>query len=79
MTVKVLFFGMTADLAGRRELILSPVKNARCGQVIAEVIDIFPELSKRKMLYSINQVYAHGAEILREGDELAIFTVVSGG
>lgn len=79
MIVKVLFFGMTADLAGRRELILSPVNNARCRQVIAEVIDIFPELSKHKVLYSINQEYAKGDEILNDGDELAIFTAVSGG
>ena len=39
----------------------------------------FPKLDNHKLLYSLNQTYAIGDEIVRDGDELAIFTAVSGG
>ena len=39
----------------------------------------FPKLGSHKLLYSLNQTYATGDEIVRDGDELAIFTAVSGG
>ena len=39
----------------------------------------YPALKGHKLLFSINQQYANGDEIIRDGDELAIFTAVSGG
>jgi len=79
MNIRALFFGVTADLVGRRELILEPNENSSCGQVVRGIIEAFPDLSNHKLLYSINQTHASGDEILRDGDELGIFTAVSGG
>ncbi|MGQ0541222.1 MAG: MoaD/ThiS family protein [Blastocatellia bacterium] len=79
MNIRALFFGLTADLIGQRELTLEPVADSSCEQVVREIVEAFPDISKHKLLYSINQTYACGDEILRDGDELAIFTAVSGG
>ena len=35
--------------------------------------------ANRDLRFSVNQKYATGQETLRDGDELAIFTAVSGG
>ena len=79
MNIRILFFGLTAEVLGKSERILESVENLSCEQIAGGIVDEFPELSKHKLLYSINQTYATGDEILRDGDELAIFTAVSGG
>jgi molybdopterin converting factor small subunit len=49
------------------------------GDVFKSVIDQHPRLRDHKLLFSINQEFASGDEMVRDGDELAIFTAVSGG
>jgi molybdopterin converting factor small subunit len=47
--------------------------------IFRDLIDRFPELKHHKLLFAINETYAKGDEIIHDGDELAIFTAVSGG
>ncbi len=79
MNVQILFFGATADTVGKREIILKVDNDARANQALSLIVDQNPGLAKHKLLFSINQEYARGDEILSDGDELAIFTAVSGG
>lgn len=79
MKVQVLFFGATADAAGTREAEISLVENAKAENVLAEVLGKYPQLNKHSLLFAVNQEYASGGELISEGDELAIFTAVSGG
>lgn len=79
MKVSVLFFGATADAAGTRESELELADGASAGEALNSVLASHPALGGRKLLYAVNQEYAKGGEILRDGDELAIFTAVSGG
>jgi molybdopterin converting factor small subunit len=79
MHVDVLFFGATADIAGTRKLQLDLPAEARSGDVFETLKQKYPGLSSHRLLYSINQRYASGDEIVRDGDELAVFTAVSGG
>lgn len=79
MRVKVLFFGATADLAAERVIDFSFVKSSTADEVFCEIVKKFPRLAEHKLLLSINHEYARGGEILMDGDELAIFTAVSGG
>jgi len=79
MTVQLLFFGATADITGEREIDFSIKKNSRASQTFSEIVERFPGLAQHKLLFSINQEYAEGHETLHDGDELAIFTAVSGG
>jgi molybdopterin synthase catalytic subunit len=78
-TVKILFFGATADIAGTRELTVADAHGSTLRQLYVDVLNKMPRLGSHKLLFSVNQKYASGDEILRAGDEVAIFTAVSGG
>ncbi len=79
MKVRVLFFGAIADAVGRRfcEMEIGPGSTSKAAleQLLAQT----PSLASRKLLLAINEEYATGDEIISDGDELAIFTAVSGG
>lgn len=79
MTIRILFFGLTAELAGERETVL-PMREAQTSaEVFATIVEARPRLQNRRLLFSVNQEFASGNEIVRDGDELAVFTAVSGG
>ncbi len=79
MKVSILFFGQTAELAGTRQLEISLNSAIKASEAFAEVLEKYPKLKENKLLFAINQEYANGDEIIKNGDELAIFTAVSGG
>jgi molybdopterin synthase sulfur carrier subunit len=79
MTIKVLFFGATADIVGTRRLEMELSAAARGIEIFESLVAKYPSLSGHRLLYSINQQYASGDEVVRDGDELAVFTAVSGG
>ncbi len=79
MKVQVLFFGATADETGEREIEFEAAENADASNIFAQIVGKYPRLQNHKLLYAVNQEYANGDEIIKNGDELAIFTAVSGG
>jgi molybdopterin converting factor small subunit len=79
MKVQVLFFGATADETGEREIEVSFDEDINANQAFAEIVEKYPRLSNHKLLFAVNQEYANGDEIIKHGDELAVFTAVSGG
>ena len=82
MNVKVLFFGATAEAAGKREIGFEAQTGKNAAEVFDEILAAFPGLQKsfgKTLLFSINQEYANGDESVSDGDELAVFTAVSGG
>jgi len=79
MIVKILFFGVTADIVGKRQISFSPHGNDTAADVFKAVISDHPQLQNHKLLFSVNQEFASGSELIRDGDELAVFTAVSGG
>lgn len=83
MKVKVLFFGATADSVGEREVELTFDEKINAENALAKIYSEFPNLEKnhdkKSLHFSINQEYANGGEIINDGDELAVFTAVSGG
>jgi len=79
MPARVLFFGATADITGHREIEISVSDDLTAEAALKEIVRNLPGLGSHKLLISINQQYAAQDEIIREGDELAIFTAVSGG
>ena len=76
--IRVLFFGATADVVGERELMVDGA-----ARTVAEVRDMIvgrhPKLAVHKLLLAVNQEYSLDDRRLIDGDELAIFTAVSGG
>ncbi len=83
MKVDVLFFGATADSVGEREVKISFDEKVTAEKAFAQILENYPNLEKnhgrKSLLFSVNQEYADGDEIIENGDELAVFTAVSGG
>ena len=79
MKVRVLFFGATADEVGKREIEIDLAETAIATEAFAFLIEKFPQLQKHSLLFAVNQEYVKGDETICAGDELAIFTAVSGG
>jgi molybdopterin converting factor small subunit len=79
MSARVLFFGATADIVGKREIEICVDRATTTEIALKDILRRFPGMASHKLHISINQHYANGDEIIRDGDELAIFTAVSGG
>lgn len=79
MKVQVLFFGATAEAAGEREVEIELPDETKAANAFRQIIGGYPQLENYSLLFAVNQEYASGEEIVRNGDELAIFTHVSGG
>lgn len=79
MKINVLFFGATADTAGIRNTAVDVEPGTAAGKAFDAVLEKYPSLRNHKLLYSVNQEYSDRTEMLADGDELAIFTAVSGG
>ena len=79
MKVNILFFGAAADAAGMREMELAIEPGARADELLASLLSRFPKLGDHKILFAVNQEYSDGHTPVAEGDELAVFTAVSGG
>lgn len=77
--IEILLFGATADTVGARRIELSVSTEMNASDLIEQLKEEYPGLTKHKLLLSINRAYAVGGETFREGDELALFTAVSGG
>lgn len=77
--VKVLLFGRMADVVGQRSL---PCRADRLlalrDQVFAEAFTA-GQVTPDAIRMSVNQVQVAGDQILKEGDEVAFFSVFSGG
>lgn len=79
MPIKVLFFGSTAEITGQREMDVEINDSVTARQVFDQLLTDYSSLAAHRLLFSVNQQYATGEEILKDGDELAVFTAVSGG
>ena len=79
MPVQVLFFGATAVITGKRRVEVDLPADTKARDVFDRLIADHPRLAAHKLHLSVNQQYATGDEILNDGDEIAIFTAVSGG
>ena len=79
MVVNILFFGSTAEIAGTRNLDRHGEDEETVSDLISKLFRDYPALEKHKLLIAVNEQYADPDTILNDGDEIAIFTAVSGG
>jgi molybdopterin converting factor small subunit len=79
MQVRILLFGATAAVVGSRELEITVEETATAKSVIDHLSQQHPTLAKHQLLIAVNEEYADPDRVLNDGDELAIFTAVSGG
>ena len=81
MQVRILFFGMLKDLAGRGSDLLNLPEHATLGDVFVHYEGINPRLGvlAASIAISVNQEFAGPDSCLNEGDEVAFLPPVSGG
>jgi len=79
MSLSVLFFGVTADIAGSRESDVDVPIGESVETLLVRLISRYPNLASQKLLIAVNEEYVDTDTILKDGDEVAIFTAVSGG
>ena len=76
--VRVLFFGATADLAGKREVAVL-TEDTTVGSILERLLVDHPALAKVDLQFAVNQQFASRDTVVPWFAELAIFTAVSGG
>lgn len=79
MQIRVLFFGMLKDIAGRASDSLSLPENATLSDVLRHYEQAIPRELMSSLAMSVNQEYAGPEARLRPGDEVALLPPVSGG
>jgi molybdopterin converting factor subunit 1 len=81
MRVRVLFFGMVKELAGKSEDELNLQNGASVRDVLQHYEAQFPQLKKlhSSLALAVNQQYASPGTVLNPDDEIAILPPVSGG
>jgi molybdopterin synthase catalytic subunit len=79
MQIRVLFFGILKDLAGRASESLNLPEEATLGDVLQHYQQAIPRELIASLAMSVNQEYAAPDSKLRPGDEVALLPPVSGG
>ncbi len=81
MQIRVLFFGILKDLAGKPSDSLSLPENATTGDVLSHYEQFIPRLKEMapSLAMSVNQEYSGPGTRLKPGDEVALLPPVSGG
>ena len=81
MRIRVLLFGQLKDIVGRQEDLLELTPGSKVETVVARYSSEFPRFGSLagSIACSVNQEYASGSAVLRDGDEVGLLPPVSGG
>lgn len=81
MKIRLLFFAVLRDIAGRSEDVVELPEGARTGDVWQRLRDEYPALRDyiQPPMIAVNESYVSADEPLRDGDELAFIPPVAGG
>ncbi|HEY6373942.1 MAG TPA: MoaD/ThiS family protein [Edaphobacter sp.] len=79
MQVQLLYFGVLREMFGGREAVLEMAE----GAIVADVLNVYrkrmPAFAWDSIAVALNQEYAKGSDVLKEGDQVALLPPVSGG
>jgi len=81
MKVKVRFFALQRKATGKSELEIKLEEKTTINGLLEALMAQYPELKKLAefTVVSLNQNHANRCELLRDGDEVVLFSVVVGG
>lgn len=79
MNVRLIFFAAAADSAKTRSTEVQLPEGSRIMHLGKFVVAEYPPLQNHKLIYAVNQQYVSPNQVLNDGDEVAVFTPVSGG
>lgn len=78
--IRVVLFGMLADRAGRREIMLELKDGERkVSDIVDEVKERYLKGPSGPLVFAVNECQASPETIVKDGDELAIMPPFSGG
>ena len=81
MRVTVLYFGVLKDVMGHRSVVMDVAEGSSVAELLAihRGLATAPESLWESLAVAVNQEYARGADVLKDGDEVAFLPPVSGG
>jgi molybdopterin converting factor subunit 1 len=80
MKIKILFFGITADLIGESQQVIAFENAIAVGAFKLVLKEKYPQLKNiESYAIAVNEVYAEDTLLLKEGDVVAVIPPVSGG
>lgn len=81
MRVRILLFGVLKDSIGCNEDSVEIAEDATVGQLLTRMAERAPQLKQygASLAVAVNREYANAAQVLRDGDEVALLPPVSGG
>lgn len=81
MKVKVKFFSLHREVVGKNEIEIEVKKGVTADELLKKLIKDYPKLEELKdyTIFSLNHNYANGSEVVKDGDEIALFPPVGGG
>lgn len=80
MQLEILFFGITADIVGKKSIKLEISKDSTIEDLRKQLSNDYPKLIDYKSFsVAVNMEYAEGNTILKNGDIVALIPPVSGG
>ncbi len=77
MEIKVLFYGVLAELTGTRLKIYNGISSF--GDLRLKIQDEFPEIVHYNFRYCHNKVFINGNAVLSDGDEVSLLPPFYGG
>lgn len=79
MRVRVLYFGVLKDMAGREREERGLAEGSAVGELLMILEREKPSTVWRHLAVAVNREYAPVTAVLRDGDEVALLPPVSGG
>jgi molybdopterin synthase catalytic subunit len=81
MQIKIQAYARFREIVGEDEVVLDMPEGATAGEVIARLVDDYPDLEQYRdaILISVNREYTARSDMLSDGDICVIFPPVSGG
>lgn len=81
MEIVALFFGACREVVGSDELKLLLPEGTTVEMAFSQLQSDYPKLAtfSKRLLFAVNESYAQGDQVLKEGDHLAVLPPVSGG
>jgi molybdopterin converting factor small subunit len=78
--IKVVLFGMLADRAGRREIMLeAPEGERKLSDIVEEVKKSYLKGASGPLIFAVNECQADPETNVKDGDEVAIMPPFAGG
>lgn len=79
INIEFLFFGLLRDLLGASRVGMTIENGSNLADAILKLRKLYPHLERGNLLHAVNEKYVTDHTRLCDGDEVAIFTPVSGG